>query len=41
MIDIYKHHEYAGITPYPNLNHYDLPQALQDRYKGWLSHQVV
>ncbi|XP_051119237.1 beta-glucosidase 44-like [Andrographis paniculata] len=30
-----------GITPYPNLNHYDLPQALQDRYKGWLSHEVV
>ncbi|KAK4486106.1 hypothetical protein RD792_008774 [Penstemon davidsonii] len=30
-----------GITPYPNLCHYDLPQALQDRYNGWLSHQVV
>ncbi|MCE3051933.1 Beta-glucosidase 44 [Datura stramonium] len=29
------------ITPYVNLNHYDLPQALQDRYKGWLSHKVV
>ncbi|XP_016513131.1 beta-glucosidase 44-like [Nicotiana tabacum] len=30
-----------GITPYVNLNHYDLPQALQDNYKGWLSHEVV
>ncbi|KAL3818628.1 hypothetical protein ACJIZ3_004533 [Penstemon smallii] len=30
-----------GITPYPNLCHYDLPQALQDRYNGWLGHQVV
>lgn len=31
----------AGITPYPNLNHYDLPQALEDRYNGWLSRKVV
>ncbi|XP_051115175.1 beta-glucosidase 44-like [Andrographis paniculata] len=30
-----------GITPYPNLNHYDLPQALQDRYGGWLNRHVV
>ncbi|XP_042066161.1 beta-glucosidase 44-like isoform X2 [Salvia splendens] len=30
-----------GITPYPNLNHYDLPQALEDRYNGWLSRKVV
>lgn len=30
-----------GITPYANLNHYDLPQALQERYLGWLSHKVV
>ncbi|MCD7451751.1 hypothetical protein HAX54_013399 [Datura stramonium] len=30
-----------GITPYANLNHYDLPQALQDRYNGWLSREVV
>ncbi|KAL6569983.1 Beta-glucosidase 7 [Orobanche minor] len=29
-----------GITPYPNLNHYDLPKALQDRYNGWLHHQI-
>ncbi|KAI5648309.1 hypothetical protein M9H77_34314 [Catharanthus roseus] len=30
-----------GITPYANLNHYDLPQALQERYGGWLSEKVV
>ncbi|XP_059640203.1 beta-glucosidase 44-like [Cornus florida] len=30
-----------GITPYANLNHYDLPEALQKRYMGWLSHKVV
>ncbi|KAK6127653.1 hypothetical protein DH2020_038603 [Rehmannia glutinosa] len=30
-----------GITPYPNLNHYDLPQALEDRYNGWLGREVV
>lgn len=30
-----------GITPYANLNHYDLPQALEERYLGWLSRRVV
>ncbi|XP_058078316.1 beta-glucosidase 44-like [Magnolia sinica] len=30
-----------GITPYANLYHYDLPQALEEKYKGWLSRQVV
>ncbi|KAL8111031.1 beta-glucosidase 44-like [Apium graveolens] len=30
-----------GITPYANLNHYDLPQALQERYNGWLGREVV
>ncbi|KAI5660192.1 hypothetical protein M9H77_28985 [Catharanthus roseus] len=30
-----------GITPYANLNHYDLPQALQEKYGGWLSEEVV
>ncbi|XP_058078321.1 beta-glucosidase 43-like [Magnolia sinica] len=30
-----------GITPYANLHHYDLPQALEEKYKGWLSRQVV
>ncbi|RLN43061.1 beta-glucosidase 8-like [Panicum miliaceum] len=24
-----------GLTPYVNLNHYDLPLALQKKYKGW------
>ncbi|KAF3680694.1 putative GPI-anchored protein [Capsicum annuum] len=31
----------TGITPYANLNHYDLPQALQNRYNGWLHREVV
>ncbi|KAM0043597.1 putative beta-glucosidase [Helianthus debilis subsp. tardiflorus] len=30
-----------GITPYANLNHYDLPLALEKKYLGWLDHQVV
>ncbi|KAL6961688.1 Beta-glucosidase 44, partial [Sarracenia purpurea var. burkii] len=30
-----------GIIPYANLHHYDLPQALQERYTGWLSDKVV
>ncbi|KAL8111028.1 beta-glucosidase 44-like [Apium graveolens] len=30
-----------GITPYANFNHYDLPQALQEKYNGWLSREVV
>ncbi|KAL6585863.1 hypothetical protein OROMI_002507 [Orobanche minor] len=30
----------VGITPCPNLNHYDLPRAPQDMYNGWLRRQV-
>ncbi|KAF8733779.1 hypothetical protein HU200_014626 [Digitaria exilis] len=30
-----------GLTPYVNLNHYDLPLALQKKYKGWLSPKIV
>ncbi|WOG96771.1 hypothetical protein DCAR_0416107 [Daucus carota subsp. sativus] len=30
-----------GITPFVNLNHYDIPQALQDRYNGFLSREIV
>jgi len=30
-----------GITPYANLYHYDLPAALEEKYKGLLSPQVV
>ncbi|KAF7819953.1 beta-glucosidase 44-like [Senna tora] len=32
---------FPSITPYANLYHYDLPLALELRYKGLLSHNVV
>ncbi|XP_066371080.1 beta-glucosidase 8-like [Miscanthus floridulus] len=30
-----------GLTPYANLNHYDLPLALQKKYQGWLGPKIV
>ncbi|XP_019166356.1 PREDICTED: beta-glucosidase 40-like [Ipomoea nil] len=30
-----------GIEPYVTLYHYDLPQALENRYNGWLNRQVI
>ncbi|XVF71475.1 hypothetical protein PTKIN_Ptkin12aG0040500 [Pterospermum kingtungense] len=30
-----------GITPYGNLHHYDLPEALQEKYNGFLNRQIV
>ncbi|KAJ6318038.1 hypothetical protein OIU76_013561 [Salix suchowensis] len=30
-----------GIEPYVTLFHWDLPQALHDRYNGWLSSQII
>jgi beta-glucosidase len=30
-----------GITPHCTLYHWDLPQALQDRYRGWQSREVI
>ncbi len=30
-----------GITPHATLYHWDLPQALQDKYSGWQSREVI
>jgi beta-glucosidase len=38
LVDCLREH---GITPHATLYHWDLPQALQDRYAGWQSREVA
>ena len=38
LVDALRQH---GITPHATLFHWDLPQALQDRYAGWQSREVA
>ena len=38
LLDALQQH---GITPHATLYHWDLPQALQDRYGGWASREVA
>ncbi len=38
LVDELRRHD---ITPHATLYHWDLPQALQDRYAGWQSREVV
>jgi beta-glucosidase len=35
------HDNEAGITPYVNLHHYDLPLALEKKYRGWLNAKTL
>lgn len=31
---------FSGIQPFVTLNHYDIPQELEDRYGSWLSAEI-
>lgn len=30
-----------GMEPYVTISHFDIPQALEDEYGGWLDHRIV
>ncbi|RXH99528.1 hypothetical protein DVH24_021330 [Malus domestica] len=34
-------HQYPGVTPYATIFHWDLPQALEEEYGGFLNRQIV
>jgi len=33
--------DFAGSQPHVTLHNYDLPQALEDKYGGWVSRKIV
>ena len=43
LVEFHKYYNktIVGIEPYVTLYHWDLPQALHDRYLGWLNPQIM
>lgn len=32
---------HLGMEPYVTISHFDIPQALEDEYGGWLDRRIV